>query len=193
MKGMVALSGLEAMSNGIQFVKNEDAALVKWGKKNLPKWMGLWNFYSGKSGIGRIGPDILPVLRWFDNLLPNGFCDPFRCIRWHVGSYPGWKPLLLSVLVNSRRRDLFLGVPDPGSRIVSGSFDDCFAGCQATEWRDVAIGEIPEIIVYRDPRGTFTRSVTITFAVAVFIMFLVRGKTTAACPIMALVFSCRSW
>ena len=24
-------------------------------------------------------------------------------------------------------------------------------------WRDVAIGEIPEAIVYRDPRGTFTR------------------------------------
>ena len=34
---------------------------------------------------------------------------------------------------------------------------------QATEWRDVAIGEIPEVIVYRDRRGTFTRSVTITF------------------------------
>ena len=42
------------MSNGIQFVKNEDAALVKWGKKRLPKLKGLWNFYSGKSGIGRI-------------------------------------------------------------------------------------------------------------------------------------------
>jgi hypothetical protein len=53
---------------------------------------------------------------------------------------------------------------------------------QATEWRDVAIGEIPEAIVYRDPRGTFTRSVTITFAVAVLIMFLVRGKTTLAVP-----------
>jgi len=53
---------------------------------------------------------------------------------------------------------------------------------QATEWRDVAIGEIPEVIVYRDPRGTFTRSVTITFAVAVLIMFLVRGRTTAAVP-----------
>jgi len=53
---------------------------------------------------------------------------------------------------------------------------------QATEWRDVAIGEIPEAIVYRDPRGTFTRSVTITFAVAVLIMFLVRGQTTHAVP-----------
>ncbi len=53
---------------------------------------------------------------------------------------------------------------------------------QATEWRDVAIGEIPEAIVYRDPRGAFTRSVTITFAVAVLIMFLVHGRTTAAVP-----------
>jgi hypothetical protein len=53
---------------------------------------------------------------------------------------------------------------------------------QATEWRDVAIGEIPEAIVYRDPRGTFTRSVTITFGVAVIIMLLVRGHTTLAVP-----------
>jgi hypothetical protein len=53
---------------------------------------------------------------------------------------------------------------------------------QATEWRDVAIGEIPEAIVYRDARGTFTRSVTITFGVAVLIMLLVRGRTTLAVP-----------
>jgi hypothetical protein len=54
--------------------------------------------------------------------------------------------------------------------------------CQATEWRDVAIGEIPEIVVYRDPRGTFVRSVTIDFTLAVIIMFLVRGRTTVAVP-----------
>jgi amino acid transporter len=53
MKGMVALTGLEAMSNGIQFVKNEDVALVRWGKRRLPRLNGLWNFYTGKSGIGR--------------------------------------------------------------------------------------------------------------------------------------------
>jgi hypothetical protein len=53
MKGLVALSGLEAMSNGIQFVINEDAGIVKWGKKHMPRLDGIWNFYSGKSGIGR--------------------------------------------------------------------------------------------------------------------------------------------
>jgi hypothetical protein len=57
-----------------------------------------------------------------------------------------------------------------------------FQDAQATEWRDVAIGEIPEIIIYRDPRGTFTRSVTITFGAAVLIMLLVRGETTIAAP-----------
>ena len=54
MKGLVALSGLEAMSNGIQFVINDDFALVKWGKKHLPRLAGIWNYYSGKSGIGRM-------------------------------------------------------------------------------------------------------------------------------------------
>jgi hypothetical protein len=57
-----------------------------------------------------------------------------------------------------------------------------FQDAQATEWRDVAIGEIPEAIVYRDPRGTFTRSVTITFGLAVLIMFLVQGETSRAVP-----------
>jgi hypothetical protein len=54
MKGMVALTGLEAMSNGIQFVINEDAGIVKWGKRRIPRLHGLWGFYSGKSGIGRL-------------------------------------------------------------------------------------------------------------------------------------------
>jgi hypothetical protein len=57
-----------------------------------------------------------------------------------------------------------------------------FQDLQATEWRDVAIGEIPEIIVYRDPRGTFTRSVTISFVITLIIMLLVRGQTTLAVP-----------
>jgi len=57
-----------------------------------------------------------------------------------------------------------------------------FQDAQATEWRDVAIGEIPEVIIYRDPRGTFTRSVTITFGLAVLIMLAVRGRTSVAVP-----------
>ena len=44
-----------------------------------------------------------------------------------------------------------------------------FQDLQATAWRDVAIGEIPEVVVYRNPKGTFTRSVTAGFIVAVLI------------------------
>src|SRR3990172_2894433 len=54
MKGLVALSGLEAMSDGIQFVIHEDMPIVAWGKKNLTRFNKLWNFYSGSSGIGRL-------------------------------------------------------------------------------------------------------------------------------------------
>jgi hypothetical protein len=57
-----------------------------------------------------------------------------------------------------------------------------FQDLQATEWRDVAIGEIPEIIVYRDKRGTFTRSVTIAFIVVIIITFIIRGNTSAGVP-----------
>jgi hypothetical protein len=57
-----------------------------------------------------------------------------------------------------------------------------FQDLQATEWRDVAIGEIPEIIVYRDPRGTFTRSVTISYIITIIIMFIVKGNSSAAIP-----------
>ncbi len=53
MKGMVALTGLEAVSNGIQFMIDEDASIVKWGKQHLPRLNSIWKFYSGKSGIGR--------------------------------------------------------------------------------------------------------------------------------------------
>ncbi len=40
----------------------------------------------------------------------------------------------------------------------------------------------PEIIVYRDPKGTFTRSVTISYIITMIIMFIVKGNTSAAIP-----------
>jgi hypothetical protein len=49
-------------------------------------------------------------------------------------------------------------------------------------WRNVAIGEIPEFVVYRNPSGTFTRPVTAAVIAAILIQFLVRGKTGLAVP-----------
>ncbi len=182
MKGIVALSGLEAVSNGIQFFKHEDFGLVKWGKAHAPRLKGLWDFYSGKSGIGRVvqtsflfyGATTTLFLTYF-SLRFNVFDGTFG--RSLVGNLafigftqvPGgtvlfWVYQLLAVA------------------LLAAASMTALQDAQATEWRDVAIGEIPEGVIYRDRRGTFTRSVTITFIAAVVIMLIVRGRTTVAVP-----------
>ncbi len=182
MKGMVALSGLEAMSNGIQFVKNQDVSFVNWGKKRLPRLAGLWNFYSGKSGIGRF----VQTSFLFYGGLTTFFLVSFS-IRFNVFDGTAGRTLVGNLA--------YIGFNQfPGGDIIYWVYQilavallaaasmTALQDAQATEWRDVAIGEIPEFVVYRDPRGTFTRSVTVTFIIAVIIMLLVRGKTTLAIP-----------
>jgi amino acid transporter len=182
MKGLVALSGLEAMSNGIQFVINEDVKIVKWGKKRLPALKGLWEFYSGKSGIGRI------VQTSF--LFYGGFTTAFLAyFAIHFNAFDG---IAGRSLVGNLS---FLGFNQlPGGNILYWTYQilavamlaaasmTAFQDLQATAWRDVAIGEIPEVVVYRNPKGTFTRSVTAGFIVAVVIQLVVRGDTGAAIP-----------
>ncbi len=182
MKGLVALSGLEAMSNGIQFVKNEDAGIVNWGKKNLSKLNWLWHFYSGKSGIGRFvqtsflfyGGITTALLAYFafhfnvfDGTLGRSLVGNLSYIGFNVfpgGSILYWVYQILAVA------------------LLAAASMTAFQDLQATAWRDVAIGEIPEIVVYRNPQGTFTRSVTAGFIVAIVIQFLVKGNTSAAVP-----------
>ena len=74
-----------------------------------------------------------------------------------------------------------MGVSDSGSWLLAAASMTAFQDSQATAWRDVAIGEIPEVVVYRNPQGTFTRSVTLDLS-SLLIMFLVRGQTAAAVP-----------
>lgn len=182
MKGMVALSGLEAMSNGIQFVIDEDVSLVKWGKKHMPRFERLWKFYSGKEGIGRF----VQTSFLFYGGLTTMFLALFA-VRFNV-----FDGTLGRTLVGNLA---FIGFGQiPGGEILFWAYQllavvllaaasmTAFQDAQATEWRDVAIGEIPEVIIYRDPRGTFTRSVTITFGISVLIMLLVHGQTTIAAP-----------
>ncbi len=182
MKGMVALSGLEAMSNGIQFVKNEDVTLVRWGKRRAPRFNKLWNFYSGKSGIGRF----VQTSFLFYGGLTTFFLTVFA-IRFNVFDGTLGRTLVGNLASIGFRQIpggnlLFWAYQILAVMLLAAASMTALQDAQATEWRDVAIGEIPEVIVYRDPRGTFTRSVTITFIVAVIIMFLVRGQTTRAVP-----------
>jgi hypothetical protein len=182
MKGLVALSGLEAMSNGIQFVIDEDFGLVKWGKKHMSKLNGVWQFYSGKSGIGRM----VQTSFLFYGGLTTAFLAYFA---YHFNVFDG--TLGRSLVGNLA----FIGFNQiPGGNILYWFYQilavgllaaasmTAFQDLQATEWRDVAIGEIPEIIVYRDPRGTFTRSVTIAFILTCIITVLIKGETSAGVP-----------
>jgi hypothetical protein len=182
MKGLVALSGLEAMSNGIQFVINEDFGLVKWGKKHAPKFHKLWEFYSGKSGIGRM---VQTSFLFYGGL--TTFMLTFFAIRFNV-----FDGTLGRTLVGNLA---YIGFTQlPGGNILFWVYQilavallaaasmTAFQDLQATGWRDVAIGEFPEFIVYRNEQGTFTRSVTIGFIITIILMFLVRGKTTVAVP-----------
>lgn len=182
MKGMVALSGLEAMSNGIQFVINEDVSLVRWGKSHMPRLNSLWNFYSGKSGIGRFVQTSFLFYGGLTTLFLTFFAIRFNVFDGTLGrtlvgnlawigfnEVPGgfilfWAYQILAVL------------------LLAAASMTALQDLQATAWRDVAIGEIPEVVVYRNPQGTFTRSVTAGFIAAVVIMLLVRGRVSLAAP-----------
>ena len=182
MKGMVALTGLEAISNGVQFFKNEDADIVKWGKKRLPRLMGLWYFYSGKSGIGRFVQTSFLFYGGLTTFFLTAFALRFNVFDGDFGrtlvgnlAFIGFSEIPGGVI-------LFWAYQILAVLMLSAASMTALQDAQATEWRDVAIGEIPEFIVRRDSRGTFTRSVTFTFIAAVIIMLLVRGQTTHAIP-----------
>jgi hypothetical protein len=182
MKGLVALSGLEAMSNGIQFVKNEDFDLVKWGKVHMPKLEKLWRFYSGKSGIGRMVQTSFLFYGGITTTFLAYFAVHFNVFDGTLGrslvgnlSFIGFSQIPGGVILYWAYQILAVA-------LLSAASMTAFQDLQATAWRDVAIGEIPEIVVYRNPQGTFTRSVTAGFIVAVMIQFLVKGNTSAAVP-----------
>ncbi|OGO27127.1 MAG: hypothetical protein A2136_11030 [Chloroflexi bacterium RBG_16_54_11] len=182
MKGMVALTGLEAVSNGVQFMIHDDAGIVKWGKRRIPRLHKLWDFYSGRSGIGRF---VQTSFLFYGGI--TTFFLTFFSLRFNVfdGTYGR---TLVGNLANIGFTQiqggtiLFWAYQILAVMMLSAASMTALQDAQATEWRDVAIGEIPEVVIYRDRRGTFTRSVTITFAAAVIIMLLVRGQTTHAVP-----------
>jgi hypothetical protein len=182
MKGLVALSGLEAMSNGIQFVINDDVRFIRWGKKRLPKLSKLWNFYSGKSGIGRFVQTSFLFYGGLTTLLLTYFS-----IRFNVFDGTNGRSLVGNLS--------FIGFGQlPGGEVLFWAYQilavvllaaasmTAYQDLQAMAWRNVAIGEIPEIVVYRNPKGTFTRPVTAAVIAAILIQFLVRGNVSLAVP-----------
>lgn len=182
MKGMVALTGLEAVSNGIQFMVEEDAGIVRWGKRRLPQLRRLWDFYGGRPGIARFVQTSFLFYGGLTTLFLTYFSIHFNVFDGTLGrtlvgnlAHIGFAELPGGIV-------LFWAYQVIAVVMLAAASMTAFQDAQATEWRDVAIGEIPEVIIYRDHRGTFTRSVTITFAISVILMALVRGQTTIAVP-----------
>lgn len=182
MKGMVALTGLEAMSNGIQFVIDEDAGIVTWGKRHLPKWKRIWDFYSGKVGIGRFVQTSFLFYGGITTLFLTFFSIRFNVFDGTLGRTLVGNLAFIGFSQIPNGEILFWTYQILAVALLAAASMTAFQDAQATEWRDVAIGEIPEAIIYRDKRGTFTRSVTITFGVSVLIMLAVRGETSVAVP-----------
>jgi amino acid transporter len=182
MKGLVALTGLEAMSNGIQFVKNEDGGFVAWGKKRIPKLKKLWSFYSGKSGIGRFVQTSFLFYGGLTTLMLASFAIRFNVFDGTLGRTLVGNLAYIGFTQIPGGQILFWVYQVLAVALLAAASMTAFQDLQATAWRDVAIGEIPEIVVYRNSQGTFTRSVTAGFIIAVVIQLFVRGRTSLAVP-----------
>jgi amino acid transporter len=184
MKGLVALTGLEAMSNGIQFVIDDDAGFVKWGRKRLPKLEKLWHFYGGKSGIGRAVQTSFLFYGALTTLMLTYFAIHFQAFDGVQGrSLVGNLAFIgFTTLSSQGGIILFWAYQILAVGLLTAASMTAFQDLQAITWRNVAIGELPEIVVYRNPSGTFTRPVTAAAILAIFIQFLVRGNTSAAVP-----------
>jgi hypothetical protein len=184
MKGLVALTGLEAMADGIQFLIDDDPPFVKWGKKILPRLGFLWNYYSGKSGIGRVVQTSFLFYGAITTLMLTYFAIHFQAFDGVLGRS----------LVGNLAFIGFNGISENGGFILFWVYQilavglltaasmTAFQDLQAITWRNVAIGEIPEAVVYRNPKGTFTRPVTAAAITAIIVQFLVQGRTSAAVP-----------
>jgi hypothetical protein len=148
----------------------------------MPKLKGLWEFYSGKSGIGRMVQTSFLFYGGITTAFLAYFAIHFNAFDGTAGrslvanlSFIGFSQIPGGIILYWAYQILAVG-------LLAAASMTAFQDLQATEWRDVAIGEIPEIIVYRDKRGTFTRSVTIAFIVVIIITFLIRGETALGIP-----------
>jgi hypothetical protein len=179
--GLVALTGLEAVSNGLQFIKDDDANYVKWGKKRFPQWKSFWQFFSGRVGAGRTIQ--VGFLFWggLTTAFNSYFSNYFNVIdktngRTLVGNlaYIGLIPLGGFVLYFFRQVW--------SSLALSFANMTAYEDIQSTAYRDGVRGILPVALVYRSPNGNFPRPVLFTFGIATLIMILVGGRTSAAIP-----------
>ncbi len=179
--GLVALTGLEAVSNGLLFIKNEDASYVRWGKQHLPRLTSLWGFLSGRVGVGRTIQ--FGFLFWggITTALNSHFSNYFNVIDGTSGKTLVGN-LAFIALVPIGGYVLFFFRQVWSSLTLSFASMTAYEDMQSTAYRDGVRGILPVALVYRSPNGNFPRPVLMTFGLATAIMILVGGNTSAAIP-----------
>jgi hypothetical protein len=182
MKGLVALSGLEAMSNGLQFVIDDDPGFVKWGRKHLASLERVWKFYAGKTGIGRAVQTSFLFYGGLTTLALTAFSLRFNVFDGTNGRSIVGNLAFIGFNFMPEGQVMFWVYQILAVILLSFASMTAYQDLQSMAWRNVAIGEIPEVVVYRNPKGTFTRPVTAAAIAAIVIQFLVQGQTTLAVP-----------
>jgi hypothetical protein len=179
--GLVALTGLEAVSNGLPFIKNQDSAYVKWGKQHLKVLMPVWSFLSGRVGVGRTIQIGFLFYGGLTTLFNSYFANYYNVQQGTNGrtlvgnlAYLGLVPIGGVVLYIFRQIWSAL--------TLSFANMTAYEDIQSTAYRDGVRGIMPLSLVYRSPNGNFPRPVYLTFFCAVIIMFLVNGSTSTAIP-----------
>jgi hypothetical protein len=158
-------------------------SMIAWGKKRFPRLNWLWSFYSGSSGIGRMvqtsflfyGGLTTAFLAYFsihfnafDNVEGRSLIGNLAFIGFNQFGNGGWI--------------LYWAYQILAVALLASASMTAYQDLQAMAWRNVAIGEIPEAVVYRNPKGTFTRPVTAALIAAIIIQLLVRGESSLAVP-----------
>jgi hypothetical protein len=142
----------------------------------------LWHFYSGKSGIGRFVQTAFLFYGGLTTLFLSTFAIRFNVFDGTLGrslvgnlAFIGFDQVPGGIILYWAYQILAVA-------LLAAASMTAYQDLQAMAWRNVAIGEIPEAVVYRNPKGTFTRPVTAAVIAAILIQFLVRGKTGLAVP-----------
>src|SRR5258708_29846696 len=179
--GLVALTGLEAVSNGLNFIKDQDASYVKWGKKHVPQLQSIWTFFSGRVGVGRTIQ--FGFLFWggLTTALNSHFSNYFNVIdgtngQTLVGNLATIALIPMGGFVLVFFRQIW------SSLTLSFANMTAYEDMQSMAYRDGARGLLPPTMMYRSPNGNFPRPVLIAFGAATIIMVLVGGNTSAAIP-----------
>ena len=166
---------------------------VQWGKRKLPQLKKLWNFYSGKSGIGRFVQTSFLFYGGMTTLFLTFFAIRFNVFDGTLGAHLVGNLAFIGFGQIPGGSHPVLGLPDPGRGSAGSRLDDRLPGFAGHDLaRMWPLVKSPKIVVYRNPKGTFTRSVTAVVIAAVMISSGARARPRWPCLFTASAFSCRS-